>query len=167
MLSLIQHKIKDQKSLQKSLALWRFKDQKIVFTNGCFDLLHYGHIHYLAAAKTLGDILIVGLNATASVQRLKGTHRPINDDLTRQHLLASLFFVDAVIEFEEDTPYALIQWIQPDVLVKGGDWKVEDIVGSDLVLQKGGDVKSLPFVEGYSTTAIEKRILNGKRVNDK
>ncbi len=158
MLTQLQQKIKDTNSLQKSLAIWRFKNKKIVFTNGCFDLLHYGHIHYLAAAKEEGDILIVGINASASVKKLKGKHRPINDDPTRQSILAALFFVDAVIEFEEDTPYRLIKEIQPDVLVKGGDWKIEDIVGSDLVLQKGGIVKSLPFIEGYSTTLIEERI---------
>jgi len=158
----LQQKIKTQESLQKALTLWRFKNKKIVFTNGCFDLLHYGHIHYLAEARALGDLLIVGLNAAASVQRLKGKHRPINDDTTRQSILAALFFVDAVIEFSEDTPYNLIQTIQPDVLVKGGDWKVEDIVGSDLVLNNGGEVKSLPFVEGYSTTLIEERIRGRK-----
>ena len=119
MLTHLQHKIKDQKSLQSSLATWRFKDKKIVFTNGCFDLLHYGHMHYLAAAKALGDILIVGLNSSDSVKRLKGNHRPINDDQTRQSILAALFFVDAVIEFKEDTPYLLIKEIQPDILVKG------------------------------------------------
>ena len=157
----IRDKINNRADLDKRLLLWRFKEEKIVFTNGCFDILHYGHIHYLAAAKQLGDRLIIGLNSAASVKRLKGSHRPINDDLTRQYLLASLLFVDAVIEFEEDTPYQLIQWIQPDILVKGGDWKVTDIVGSELVLQKGGLVKSLPFVEGYSTTAIEWKIKGG------
>ena len=157
----IRDKINNRTDLEKRLLLWRFKEEKIVFTNGCFDILHYGHIHYLAAAKQLGDRLIIGLNSAASVKRLKGSHRPINDDLTRQYLLASLLFVDAVIEFEEDTPYQLIQWIQPDVLVKGGDWQVADIVGSKLVLQKGGLVKSLPFVEGYSTTAIERKIKGG------
>ena len=158
MLVHLQQKIKDANSLQKKLAVWRFKNKKIVFTNGCFDLLHYGHIHYLATAKALGDVLIVGLNARNSVKRLKGNHRPINDDKTRQSVLAALFFVDAVIEFEEDTPYQLIKDIQPDVLVKGGDWKVADIVGNDIVLNKGGTVKSLPFIEGYSTTLIEGKI---------
>ena len=100
----------------------------------------------------------MGVNATESVQRLKGKHRPIKDDLTRQHLLASLFFVDAVIEFSEDTPLTLIQLIQPDILVKGGDWSVENIVGGKEVLANGGAVKSLPFVEGYSTTALEEKI---------
>jgi D-beta-D-heptose 7-phosphate kinase/D-beta-D-heptose 1-phosphate adenosyltransferase len=102
------------------------------------------------------------LNSANSIKRLKGNHRPINDDATRQTMLAALAFVDAVIEFEEDTPYQLIQLVQPDILVKGGDWKVEEIVGSDLVLQKGGIVKSLPFVKGYSTTLIEKKIKEHK-----
>lgn len=164
MLSCIKQKIYTSDNLPSRLARWRFQDKKIVFTNGCFDLLHYGHIDYLAAARALGDILIVGINSTASVQRLKGKHRPIKDDITRQHLLASLFFVDAVIEFPEDTPLKLIQLIQPDILVKGGDWAVENIVGGELVLAKGGEVKSLPFVEGYSTTAIEEKIK--KKIKD-
>lgn len=158
MLTQIKQKIYTQNTLPNRLAQWRFMDKKIVFTNGCFDLLHYGHIDYLAAARALGDKLIVGINATESVQRLKGNHRPIKDDLTRQYLLASLFFVDAVIEFSEDTPLNLIQFIQPDILVKGGDWAVENIVGSKEVLANGGEVKSLPFVEGYSTTALEEKI---------
>ncbi len=154
----IRKKIYTQDNLPFRLAQWRFQNKKIVFTNGCFDLLHYGHIDYLAAARALGDKLIIGINATESVQRLKGKHRPIKDDITRQHLLASLFFVDAVIEFSEDTPLNLIQLIQPNILVKGGDWSVENIVGSKEVLANGGEVKSLPFVEGYSTTALEEKI---------
>ena len=160
MLTHIKQKIYTPDNLPFRLAQWRFQDQKIVFTNGCFDLLHYGHIDYLAAARALGDILIVGINSTASVQRLKGKHRPIKDDITRQYLLASLFFVDAVIEFSEDTPLQLIELVQPDILVKGGDWAVENIVGSEIVLAKSGEVKSLPFVEGYSTTILEEKIKN-------
>lgn len=158
MLTHIQQKIYTQDNLPFRLAQWKFQNKKIVFTNGCFDLLHYGHIDYLAAARALGDKLIIGINSSDSVQRLKGKHRPIKDDITRQHLLASLFFVDAVIEFSEDTPLQLIQFIQPDILVKGGDWSVENIVGGKEVLAKGGVVKSLPFVEGYSTTALEEKI---------
>lgn len=158
MLTNVKQKIYTSDNLPFRLAQWRFQNKKIVFTNGCFDLLHYGHIDYLAAARALGDVLIVGINSTESVQRLKGKHRPIKDDITRQYLLASLFFVDAVIEFLEDTPLKLIQLVQPDILVKGGDWAVENIVGSELVLAKGGEVKSLSFVEGYSTTAIEEKI---------
>ena len=158
MLEFIEAKILNESTLPATLTRWRLFDQKIVFTNGCFDLLHYGHLHYLAAAKALGTKLIIGINSANSVKRLKGQHRPINDDLTRYHLLAALSFVDGVIEFEEDTPYELIKIIQPDVLVKGGDWHPEQIVGADLVLEKGGIVKSLPFIEGYSTTNIETKI---------
>jgi len=120
-------------------------------------------LHYLSQAKSLGNKLIIGVNAAESVKQLKGDHRPINDDLTRYHLLAALSFVDAVIAFTEQTPYNLIAAIQPDVLVKGGDWQPHQIVGADLVLKKGGIVKSLPFVEGYSTTNIETKIKNSLR----
>ena len=122
--------------------------------------MHYGHIHYLAEARALGDKLIIGLNSSASVKRLKGKHRPINDDLTRLHLLAALECVDAVVIFEEDTPLDLIKIIVPDIIVKGGDWQPEDIVGSDVVLKNGGEVKSLAFIKGYSTTSIEERIVS-------
>ena len=163
MLDFIKAKILNQKTLLPTLARWQLHDQKIVFTNGCFDILHYGHLHYLAAAKALGDKLIIGINSANSVKRLKGEHRPINDDLTRYHLLAALSFVDAIIEFEADTPYGLIKTIQPNILVKGGDWQPEQIVGADLVLASGGEVKSLPFVEGYSTTNIEAKIMQRSR----
>ncbi len=146
-------------ALPSMLAAWRSAGERIVFTNGCFDLLHYGHLHYLADARDLADRLVVGLNSAASVSRLKGPHRPINDELTRTHLLAALQVVDAVVIFEDDTPLRLIQLVQPDILVKGGDWRPEQIVGSDLVLAKGGQVLSLPFVTGYSTTNIEQKIL--------
>lgn len=161
MLSIIQSRILDQGRLLPLLAKWRLQGKRIVFTNGCFDILHYGHIHYLSQARALGDKLIIGVNSKASVSRLKGDHRPIQDDQSRYHLLAALVFVDAVIEFGEDTPLPLIQLIQPDILVKGGDWPIDEIVGSDIVLKKGGVVKSLPFVEGYSTTKIEERIKGG------
>jgi D-glycero-beta-D-manno-heptose 1-phosphate adenylyltransferase len=156
--SKIHDKIKSFDEIKESVKEWKSNSYKIVFTNGCFDLLHYGHIHYLAEARDLGDKLIVGLNSAASVRRLKGINRPINDELTRQHLLAALAFVDAVVVFEEDTPYDLIKLIEPDILVKGGDWQPSQIVGSDIVLAKGGEVKSLPFIEGYSTTNIEKKM---------
>jgi rfaE bifunctional protein nucleotidyltransferase chain/domain len=151
-------KIQDWSQIARTVADWKSQGQKIVFTNGCFDLLHYGHLHYLAEARDLGNKLIVGLNAAESVRRLKGPHRPINDELTRQHLLAALEFVDAVVVFEQDTPYELIQIILPDVLVKGGDWQAQAIVGSDIVLANGGMVKSLPYIPGYSTTNIEQKI---------
>ena len=163
MLSLIKAKILDDSTLPATLTRWRLFEQKIVFTNGCFDILHYGHLHYLAEAKSLGDKLIIGVNSANSVKELKGAHRPINDDLTRYHLLASLSFVDAIIEFDAATPYELIKTIQPNILVKGGDWQPEQIVGADLVLANGGVVKSLPFIDGYSTTNIEAKILKTGR----
>ena len=156
--STIASKIHTWEQLPDTLIRWREAGDKIVFTNGCFDLLHFGHLHYLADARDLGDRLVVGLNSGASVRRLKGPTRPINDELTRTHLLAALEVVDAVVIFEEDTPLDLIKLVQPDILVKGGDWQPEQIVGSDVVLARGGKVLSLPFIQGYSTTNIEKKI---------
>jgi len=158
----IQNKIQSFSQIEATSRSWKAAGEKIIFTNGCFDMLHYGHLHYLTAARALGDRLIVGVNSKESVARLKGAHRPINDDLTRYHLLASLVCVDAVVEFEEDTPFELIKRVLPDVLVKGGDYEVEDIVGADLVLENGGEVRVLDFVAGYSTTGIEARIRNMK-----
>ena len=158
MLQKIKSKIQDWETIQNTVTSWKFSGEKIVFTNGCFDILHFGHIHYLAEARELGDRLVVGLNSENSVKRLKGQHRPINDEATRQHLMAALECVDAVVVFEEDTPLNLIELILPDVLVKGGDWQPEQIVGSEIVLAKGGEVKSLAFVKGYSTTSIEEKI---------
>ncbi|GAB4487809.1 MAG: D-glycero-beta-D-manno-heptose 1-phosphate adenylyltransferase [Saprospiraceae bacterium] len=161
--STITSKIHTWEQLPDTLERWRKAGDKIVFTNGCFDLLHFGHLHYLADARDLGDRLVIGLNSAASVRRLKGPTRPINDEITRTHLLAALEVVDAVVIFEEDTPLELIKLVRPDVLVKGGDWKPEQIVGSDVVLASGGKVLSLPFVEGYSTTNIERKIREGKQ----
>jgi rfaE bifunctional protein nucleotidyltransferase chain/domain len=155
----IEAKIHTYDSIAQQAQAWHAEGKSIVFTNGCFDLLHYGHLHYLAEAADLADRLVIGLNSGASVSRLKGPHRPINDEATRLHALAAMEFVAAVVIFEEDTPLRLIELVQPDVLVKGGDWKPEQIVGSDLVLARGGRVLSLPFVDGYSTTSIEQRIL--------
>ncbi len=154
----IKNKILTWEAISERRQQWKQEGKKVVFTNGCFDILHYGHLHYLAQAKDLGDILIVGANSQESITRLKGPNRPIQDELTRYHLLASLMFVDVVTVFAEDTPLELIKIIQPDILVKGGDWKAEQIVGSDIVLAGGGEVRSLPFVEGYSTTNIEQKI---------
>ncbi len=156
----IEKKIIAKNDFHQQLALWRFEQEKIVFTNGCFDILHAGHLQYLAQARSLGTKLVIGLNSDASVKRLKGNHRPINDDMTRTMMLASLEVVDAVIIFEEDTPFDLIDFIRPSILVKGGDYKIEDIVGADIVLQNGGEVKTLLFLEGYSTTNIESKIRN-------
>ena len=141
-----------------TISMWRFKNDKIVFTNGCFDILHKGHIEYLAKAASLGTKLIIGLNTDNSVKRLKGASRPVNDEKARALLLASLVFVDEVILFDTDTPYDLINKIQPDVLVKGGDYKPEDIVGYDIVKAKGGEVVTLDFIKGYSTTSVIERM---------
>lgn len=132
--------------------------KKIVFTNGCFDIIHAGHVKYLQEARKLGDLLVVGLNSDNSVKHLKGTTRPINNQKNRAILLKALRSVDYVIIFEEDTPYNLIKELKPDILVKGGDWKINDIVGADIVLANGGQVFSLSFVKGLSTTAILEKI---------
>lgn len=159
---IIQKKIfsRDSDEFQRLIALWRFKGYKIAFTNGCFDILHLGHIDYLSRAAELGDILVIGLNTDESVTRLKGPGRPLQDEVSRAMTLASLSFADAVVFFGEDTPYELIKTIQPDVLVKGADYKPEDIVGYDIVKSKGGEIVTLNYLDGYSTTAIESRIKN-------
>lgn len=152
--------IKNTESLNRLISQWKQEGHKIVFTNGCFDLIHIGHVLYLEDAKSLGDKLIVGLNSDASVSRLKGNNRPIKDEYNRAHILGALASVDAVIVFENDDPLELIKEISPDILVKGGDWRPEQIVGSDFVLSSGGSVRSLRFVEGNSTTMIEEKIKN-------
>jgi rfaE bifunctional protein nucleotidyltransferase chain/domain len=131
---------------------------KIVFTNGCFDVLHYGHVHYLLQAKELGDILVIGLNSDNSVRRLKGPTRPINGENERAFVLAALACVDYVTLFEEDTPEELIKVVRPDVLVKGGDYTLDNIVGADFVMQNGGTVTTIPFVEGFSSTRIIEKL---------
>jgi D-glycero-beta-D-manno-heptose 1-phosphate adenylyltransferase len=155
----IENKILTPEKLTPLLHRWRFEEQKIVFTNGCFDVLHAGHIQYLAQARSLGNQLIVGLNSDASVRRLKGKNRPINDEKTRSFVLAALEIVSAVVIFEEDTPLRLIETILPNILVKGGDYTVENIVGAQAVIANGGEVKTLSFLEGYSTTNVEQKIL--------
>lgn len=155
----IQNKvINTPEQLEALLADWRNKGYKVVFTNGCFDLLHRGHVDYLAKARDLGDVLFLGLNTDASVSTLKGPHRPIQDEQSRMQIMASLECVDAVMLFAEETPYELIKKVQPDVLVKGADYKPEDIVGYDIVIAKGGSVITLEYLPGYSTTGIEKKI---------
>ena len=134
------------------------KNKKIVFTNGCFDILHIGHVKYLKEASQLGDILIIGLNSDDSVKRLKGPERPINYEIDRAELLAALDFVDYIVIFEEDTPYELIKRIQPDILVKGGDYCYDNVVGTDIVEKRGGKLVLIPFVEGQSTTNIIKKL---------
>lgn len=146
-----------------SAAQWsKPEGRKVVFTNGCFDILHRGHATYLAQARELGDLLVVGLNTDASVQRLKGPSRPINNQYDRAFLLASLACVDFVILFDEDTPEQLIHTVRPDVLVKGGDYTIDTIVGADFVLQNGGIVTTIPFVDGYSTTSTLNKINHQK-----
>lgn len=153
----IYDKILDEIYLEERLNLWRGEGKTIVFSNGCFDILHRGHVEYLSKAADLGDKLIIGLNTDDSVKRLKGPSRPVNDEKARAILLSALEFVDAVVLFKEDTPYNLIRRVQPDVLVKGKDYKAEDIVGYDIVTAKGGKVETIELVDGYSTTkTIEK-----------
>lgn len=158
----IEAKVFSWDNLNQQVLNWKKEGDRIVFTNGCFDLIHYGHLHYLAEAKALGNRLVIGLNADSSVKRLKGNHRPIKDQQTRQLVLASFQFIDAVCVFEEDDPLKLITLIQPDILVKGGDWAPEQIIGSDFVLANGGQVLSLPFVSGHSTTSLETKIKKTK-----
>jgi D-beta-D-heptose 7-phosphate kinase/D-beta-D-heptose 1-phosphate adenosyltransferase len=136
----------------------RLNGHRIVFTNGCFDILHEGHVRYLADARSLGDLLIVGINSDASVSRLKGAERPINGQESRSRVLASLEVVDLVVVFDTDTPEELIHLIRPDILVKGGDWSVDQIVGGAFVNSYGGEVKSLPFHTGFSTTGLVEKI---------
>lgn len=154
----IEEKIFNLQQLQARLNVWRLLEKKIVFTNGCFDLLHRGHIDYLAKAADLGDKLVIGLNSDQSTKGLKGLNRPIIDEDSRALMLASFSFVDAVILFNEETPLELIRYVKPDILVKGGDYTIEQIVGSDLVLQNGGQVQTLDYLPGYSTTLIEQKI---------
>ena len=145
-------------SLVSLIDLLRTNNQKIVFTNGCFDLLHPGHMEYLISAKQFGDVLIVGINSDNSVKALKGDARPINTITDRICMLAALESVDFIIEFDEATPLDLIQTIKPDILVKGGDYKISEIVGSDFVFENGGSVEIIPFKSGYSTSALIQKI---------
>ncbi|HPX18892.1 MAG TPA: D-glycero-beta-D-manno-heptose 1-phosphate adenylyltransferase [Deltaproteobacteria bacterium] len=151
-------KVLDLRTLRKRLAAARARGMRVVFTNGCFDILHEGHVSYLREAKALGDILVVGLNSDTSVRRLKGPERPVNGEASRAAVLSGLEVVDYVCVFEEDTPYELIRELRPDVLVKGGDWDTDRIVGADIVASYGGEVRSLAFREGHSTTGIINRI---------
>jgi rfaE bifunctional protein nucleotidyltransferase chain/domain len=150
----IAYKIVDMATLQSRLNHWRAVGDRVVFTNGCFDILHPGHVELLARCRDQGGHVVLGLNSDGSVRRLKGPHRPVNDQISRAVVLAGLSFVDAIIIFEEDTPLELITKIRPDILVKGGDYKASEVVGADVVMQNGGEVKIIPLVEGYSTTAI-------------
>ncbi len=158
-LSLIKSKIHyNTQSLANEISHWRNTHSKVVFTNGCFDILHKGHIEYLAQAASLGDVFVIGLNSDASVSRLKGPDRPVIEQENRALALAALQFVSKVVLFEEDTPLNLIKFIQPDILVKGGDYDISTIVGADVVQAKGGKVLTIPFVSGYSTSNIIEKI---------
>ena len=150
-------KIQSSGNLTRTLSTIRSKGKRIVFTNGCFDILHVGHVDYLSKARRLGDVLVVGLNSDSSVKKIKGKDRPINKESDRAKVLSSLYFVDYITLFDETTPENLIKKVRPDILVKGGDWKVEDIVGGSFVRSYGGKIKRIPFVKGYSTTSIIER----------
>jgi rfaE bifunctional protein nucleotidyltransferase chain/domain len=158
----LKEKLVSQDQALKELKAWREKNKKIVFTNGCFDIIHPGHIDYLSQARDLGDILVLGLNTDQSVRRLnKGSNRPINDERTRAYVLAGLASVDLIVFFDEETPYNLIKLLQPNVLVKGNDYEVEKIIGFDILKENGGEVITIPFLEGYSTSSLIKKIIEG------
>jgi len=155
---MLSNKLKTLPELLKALKKLKQKNKKIVFTNGCFDILHMGHIAYLTEAKSLGDILVIGLNSDNSVRRLKGKTRPVVKEKDRAMVLSALESIDFIVIFSGLTPFSLIKAIKPDVLVKGGDWKVKDIVGSGIVKSYGGKVKSLAYIKGFSTRGLIKRI---------
>ena len=151
-------KVKDLPDLKKEIAALKAQGKRVVFTNGCFDLLHPGHTRYLYAARQMGDYLVVAVNTDRSVKIIKGANRPIQSQDERAELLAALGFVDAVVLFDEDNPLTIIRQLLPNVLVKGGDWTEDKIIGADVVKKAGGVVKSLPFEQGYATTAIIEKI---------
>jgi rfaE bifunctional protein nucleotidyltransferase chain/domain len=157
----IKSKIVEIDKLMDFVTKWKSNGEKIVFTNGCFDIIHQGHIDYLSKAADQGNHLIIGVNTDRSVSAIKGKNRPIQDEYSRLMILAAMEFVDAVILFDEDTPINLISKVIPDVLVKGSDYKAEDIVGYDVVVGNGGNVVTLDFLEGFSTSGIEQKILKG------
>lgn len=156
----LSHKIVSLPELAPLVNYWKSEGKKIVFTNGCFDLLHAGHITYLTEAASLGDILIIGLNSDDSVSRIKGPSRPVNNETTRSVVLGAMSFIDAVVFFNEDTPLELIKQLLPDVLVKGGDYQIENIAGAKETIENGGTVQVLSFLPGYSSTAIIDKIKN-------
>jgi rfaE bifunctional protein nucleotidyltransferase chain/domain len=151
-------KIVSLPELAERVQSWKAEDRKVVFTNGVFDLLHAGHIAYLTEAANLGDVLIVALNSDHSVQRIKGPERPVNNENTRSAVLAGMFFIDAIVFFDEDTPLEVIKAVLPDVLVKGGDYEINQIVGAKETIANGGRVEVLSFLPGYSSTAIIEKI---------
>lgn len=156
----MKNKVLSGPGLIKVVRSLRNAKKKIVFTNGCFDIIHVGHIDYLSKARKLGDVLIVGLNSDSSVRSIKGPSRPVNNQRDRATVLAAMHFIDHIIIFSDPTPARLIRLIRPDVLVKGADWKIADIVGADLVLSYGGKVSRIPYIKGYSTSSVLKKIGN-------
>ncbi len=155
----IKAKIHNISELEIKVNTWKAFNEKVVFTNGCFDIIHQGHIDYLSKAADLGQHLIIGVNTDRSVSVIKGIHRPIQDQYSRLMILAAMEFVDAVILFDEETPIDLITKLKPNVLVKGSDYKAEDIVGYDVVVNNGGEVATLDFLPGFSTSGIEQKII--------
>ncbi len=149
-----QKKIVTITTLKRHIQQWRRKKKKIAFTNGCFDILHFGHVTYLEKAKGSDRILILGLNSDASVRKIKGPQRPINPERERAAVLAGLACVDYVVIFNEDTPYQLISAVQPDILIKGADWKGKDVAGSDIVKKRGGKVEFISYIPQFSTTKL-------------
>ena len=156
----VKNKIFNKNNLLEKLEIWRSANKKIVFTNGCFDLIHLGHIEVLARSADLGDILIIGVNTDSSIKELKGNNRPIIEEDSRAQQLASLEFVDAVILFNEQTPLELIKLIKPNVITKGGDYNSEQVVGNEIAIKNEGEVIIIPLTQGYSTTSILDKIKN-------
>lgn len=155
---MVKNKIYQLDDLLKKVEQWKKQKLTIVFTNGCFDILHLGHVDYLEKARSMGDKLIVGLNTDSSIKNIKGAGRPIISEDSRAQVLAALMFVDAVVLFNENTPYELILAIKPDILIKGNDYSLENIVGGDFVISNGGKVCTIDLVPGFSTTSIVNRI---------
>ncbi len=158
MARLLEKKIQNLRKLKNLILCLKAQRKKIVFTNGCFDLLHYGHVKYLQDARKKGDILVVGINSDTSVKRIKGKPRPVVNEKDRLRLVAALESVDYIVLFKEDTPLKIIKFIKPDVLIKGADWNKNNIVGRDFVLSYGGRVSTIKFVKGYSTSNLIKKI---------
>jgi len=157
-LEILNSKILDKERLLVKLTDWKEENKKIVFTNGCFDLIHLGHIEVIARSADLGDILIIGVNTDNSIKRLKGKNRPIVEEISRAKQLAALEFVDAVVFFDQDTPIDLIKVINPNVITKGGDYNTDQVIGNDIVIQNDGEVVIIPLTQGYSTTSILEKI---------
>jgi D-glycero-beta-D-manno-heptose 1-phosphate adenylyltransferase len=157
--ALLKQKLQTKEAVLKTVFALQQRGKKIVFTNGCFDILHPGHVDYLCQARDSGNFMVLGLNTDASVKKLnKAPNRPVNDENSRALVLAGLASIDAIVLFDEETPYELIKFLQPDVLVKGDDYQPEQIAGYDVVMAKGGQVKTIPFLKGYSTTALINKI---------